>query len=365
MEQTYSKNPILDNLNMLSSSETMSDNHRIGETSIDPSATGMFLTCLACHVAFHDAELQREHYRTEWHRYNLKRRIVNMTPVSAEQFARRAEVQKQETQTKLLTIGPIQCAVCSKSYASENAYKDHLLSRRHKEKASKGTLKVTTSIDKSETSSKDSPMKSTRKPIINRVDTTVHEDEDETTAIERIIKEKMSHAKPLAIEDCLFCTHSSDSFETNLKHMTEIHSFFIPDVEYLVDVRGLIRYLGEKVGLGHMCLYCNGKGRELHSIEAVQKHMRDKGHCKLLYEGDAELEIAEFYDFTSSYRDFDETKRDEQAEMEVVDEPESCPFIDEEDFQLVLPSGIRLGHRSLKRYYKQRLYVSEVTRLYI
>jgi pre-60S factor REI1 len=364
MEQTYSKDPILNNRAILpsASSETTynHDHNGVKESSIDSSSTGMFLTCLACHVVFHDVELQREHYRTDWHRHNLKRQIVNMTPVSAEQFARRVEVQKLEAQTNLMT-GPMQCFVCSKTYASENAFKDHLLSRRHKENASRKTLKFTTSIDDGPIATpRVSPGNSTRKPI-NRVDMTIHEGEDETMAIERIVKEKMLHTKPLTMEDCLFCAHSSDSFEINLKHMAEIHSFFIPDVEYLVDLRGLIRYLGEKVGVGHMCLYCNGKGRELHSVEAVQKHMRDKGHCKLLYEGDAELEIAEFYDFTPSYRDFDETKRDEQAEME-VDKSEICPFIAEEDFQLVLPSGIRLGHRSLKRYYKQRLYVPEVTR---
>lgn len=33
----------------------------------------------------------------------------------------------------------------------------------------------------------------------------------------------------------------------NLKHMSEAHSFFIPDVEFCTDVKGLLLYLGEKV----------------------------------------------------------------------------------------------------------------------
>lgn len=48
----------------------------------------------------------------------------------------------------------------------------------------------------------------------------------------------------LPLTDCLFCCHHSRSLMKNIGHMTKVHSFFIPDVEFLVDLRGLIRYLG-------------------------------------------------------------------------------------------------------------------------
>jgi pre-60S factor REI1 len=44
-------------------------------------------TCLACQVAFYTADDQRDHYRTDWHRYNLKRRVADMPPVTAQVFA--------------------------------------------------------------------------------------------------------------------------------------------------------------------------------------------------------------------------------------------------------------------------------------
>jgi hypothetical protein len=28
--------------------------------------------------------MQREHYKTDWHRYNLKRKVVDLPPVTAE-----------------------------------------------------------------------------------------------------------------------------------------------------------------------------------------------------------------------------------------------------------------------------------------
>jgi pre-60S factor REI1 len=63
-------------------------------------------------------------------------------------------------------------------------------------------------------------------------------------------------------------------------HLTRIAirplSFFIPDHEYLIDLDGLLRYLGLKIAQGHVCLFCNNKGRNFHSMDAVRKHMVEK-----------------------------------------------------------------------------------------
>lgn len=49
-----------------------------------------------------------------------------------------------------------------------------------------------------------------------------------------------------------------------------------------------------------MCLYCEDRGKQFSSLEAVRKHMVSKSHCKLKY-GDEGLEeeLEDFYDFTS------------------------------------------------------------------
>lgn len=52
-----------------------------------------------------------------------------------------------------------------------------------------------------------------------------------------------------------------------------------------------------------MCIWCNERGRTFYSLDAVRKHMTDKGHCKMLHEGLALAEYAEFYDYSSSYPD--------------------------------------------------------------
>ena len=52
---------------------------------------------------------------------------------------------------------------------------------------------------------------------------------------------------PIPRTDCFFCLHHSATLEKNAIHMSNEHSFFIPDVEYLVDLAGLFEYIGAKV----------------------------------------------------------------------------------------------------------------------
>lgn len=51
----------------------------------------------------------------------------------------------------------------------------------------------------------------------------------------------------LGIEECLFCSSVSSSLENNLNHMSIKHGFFLPDADYLVDVEGMVTYLGNYV----------------------------------------------------------------------------------------------------------------------
>ena len=224
------------------------------------------------------------------------------------------------------------------------------------------------------------------------------------------LEEKIAAARSrLSPTDCLFCAHVSPSIEDNILHMSGEHSFFIPDLEYLTDPTGLITYLGEKIAVGNVCIYCNGKGREFRTLDAVRKHMIDKSHCKIAYDTERDmLEISDYYDFSTSYPDAEERRRrkeerrrakraaadaaegwedaddgsDDDGQVdEVVDEPPSSSETETESddddrssdtdslpdanqitfgdshLELVLPSGNRIGHRSMRRYYAQSFSV--------
>lgn len=56
------------------------DSHSVGTSSTHP------YTCLSCSLAFVDASSQREHYATELHRYNARRRVAGLQPVTKETF---------------------------------------------------------------------------------------------------------------------------------------------------------------------------------------------------------------------------------------------------------------------------------------
>ena len=40
------------------------------------------------------AALQKEHYKSDWHRYNLKRKVADLPPVTAENFQERVLAQR-------------------------------------------------------------------------------------------------------------------------------------------------------------------------------------------------------------------------------------------------------------------------------
>lgn len=53
-------------------------------------------------------------------------------------------------------------------------------------------------------------------------------------------------------------------------------------------------------------MWCNEKGKSFLSAEAARQHMLDKGHCKMIHEGLALAEYADFYDYSASYPDNEE-----------------------------------------------------------
>ena len=264
----------------------------------------------------------------------------------------------------------------SKTYTTENAYRSHIQSKKHKENELKSSLKQTTH-------SKGDSAPAT--PAVSKVTKAVAIDDDEQVI--KSIDEKIAAARSrLSTTSCLFCPQVSLSLDDSLTHMSLVHSFFIPDAQFLIDLPGLILYLGEKIAVGNVCIYCNEKGREFRSIEAVRKHMVDKSHCKIAYDKeDDRLEVSDYYDFTSSYQDVPPTNNtkssnrlDEDAESwedmddddddgeeidEIIDEadeassdedlPENELSYGDSIYELVLPSGSRIGHRTLRRYYAQ------------
>ncbi|KAH8269662.1 hypothetical protein KR026_000739 [Drosophila bipectinata] len=332
-------------------------------------------TCLNCDARFASAEIQRDHYKTDWHRYNLKRRVAQLPPVTAEEFQQRVLSARSANDAALEEQNiSVYCQACRKQFSGQKAHDNHLNSKKHKEALAKYERDQMTASGGSTSTAASVCTRSVLEPRphpalaaaaagkgrLAFAERAQGRDEDEEFEegddddFEDIEEEEVDSDEwdkipenPLTERDCLFCTHNSEDLVENLKHMSVAHSFFIPDTEYCTDIEGLLYYLGEKVANYFICLWCNDRGKTFYSLDAVRKHMVDKGHCQMLHEGMALAEYAEYYDYSSSYPD---NKDGMDIDEEVVPE-----LLDGDEYQLVLPSGAVIGHRSLLRYYKQRL----------
>jgi pre-60S factor REI1 len=52
--------------------------------------------------------------------------------------------------------------------------------------------------------------------------------------------------------------------------MNSSHGLFVPEKEYLTDLKGLIVYLSEKISVGNLCIYCQ---KQFTSSEGARAHM--------------------------------------------------------------------------------------------
>jgi|SRR5947207_351770 len=100
---------------------------------------------------------------------------------------------------------------------------------------------------------------------------------------------KIAKGEHLPPEMCPFCLLPSSSLEENVAHMSLAHGLFIPEKEYLVDLCGLIIYLGEKIGVGNLCIYC---AKSFTSAEGARAHMvpPNSFHCSLILDRQRSLQ---------------------------------------------------------------------------
>lgn len=353
--------------------------------------------CLSCKVVFANADLHRSHYKSDWHRYNLKRKVAFLPPVSAEEFQQRVLAHREASVAAEARAAGNYCDVCGKRFGAPKAFENHVNSKKHQqavvmaqssapaEPASPSEVIAKPKSERSESTSSCSSMvarknaknasehaplpgqkaPAQRMPWTNRAPAAaaiVDEDDSgdsewESVEGEGADEEIDDEEEEEAMEDdservppteCLFCGEQSESVVANVAHMGQAHSFFIPDAEYLVDVEGLLTYLGYKLGVGRLCLWCsNERSAPYGSLQAARQHMRDKGHCKMAHDGvDGLMDYSDFYDYTASYPEGEGGDADEEVDVSVLES---------DGWQLVLPSGAVAGHRSLARYYRQNL----------
>ncbi|KAH7275982.1 hypothetical protein MRS44_005826 [Fusarium solani] len=312
-------------------------------------------TCNTCQVAYRNIDLQKGHMKSDWHRYNLKRRVASLPPISADVFTEKVlQARAASTAEADKAYFERACEVCQKTYYSENAFQNHLSSQKHKAKEATTTTNTVSGRADDETTSVVSSTFSLGEPVAAGRDEVDSDAEEEFNhVVEGLQKARIAEQRPSPVkrpsnprpsaqdpehepdaarasdsktpvpaaqepastlESCLFCNYSSPTVSLNTHHMERFHGMFIPEKKYLVDLDGLLKQLQDKVHQHHQCLYCD---KVKSTVFGIQTHMRDKGHCKIPYSSeDEQLDIGDYYDFRSTYSDEEELSDDES----VVDE---------------------------------------------
>jgi len=303
-------------------------------------------------MIFKGPDDQRAHYKTDLHRFNLKRKVAGLPPVTQEMLDKKVQdLKAEETEKdKKLTFS---CTLCKKNYSSEKALKGHLNSNKHKEREIT-TKKLDRDMNiniKRQEKDQQTPQPTTNQTQTETPTPTPPVEEEKELTEDEWIAQKVALAHKFEETECLFCHLKSSDLTSNAKHMASEHGLFIPDIEYLVDLKGLILYLGEKIAIGNICLFCNGKGRAFDSLQAVQSHMMSLSHCKIAYDEIAADEYGDFYDFSSTYSDLDPNLTPE--ELQQIVRSKSIIQLTEDGLHLTLSSGRVVGHRGLSLYYAQ------------
>lgn len=112
--------------------------------------------------------------------------------------------------------------------------------------------------------------------------------------------------------------------------MSSQHGLFIPSPERL-DMESFLGYLAVIVFSYNECLYCH---LEKGTVDGVQTHMRDKGHCMINMSADSEL--LEFWSLSDSEDDSDND----------IPEPTKGEAIKLSTTEMRLPTGLVINSRS-------------------
>lgn len=253
------------------------------------SSVGESFFCSNCHISYTDNDEYKAHYKSDFHRYNAKRRLVNLAPATMEQFLKKKNQVadlKQKAQDDQVDQST-KCEPCNKTFANKKTYNQHLESSKHKETARN------------------------------------YKPKDLSVAAEKPASPVVRRTTLDAVNICLFCNKECENLDSNLIHMRVAHSFFINDFKFCSDVEGLLKYLAEKIQKEIMCIYCENKGRDFQTPEAIQNHMISKGHCFMNAEHYRDWEP--FYDFSTA------VPEPKEGQLAIVDEDEDSEWEDEEE----------------------------------
>ena len=332
--------------------------------SINKSRTNMM--CNHCLYVSKTYEEMKEHYKSEFHKYNLNRVTMNLAPLSYEDYKRKKdffmkkmEEKKKAEESLKLKSQNLFCEICSKKFNSSKKLEEHLNSKNHLKNKAKKDEEKKDEISEISTSSK------------NEIKEPKNKEPEKTTLDD--------------ITCCLFCNFKSDNLKNNFYHMVQIHNLEIPFVFYIKNYEELIKILAKKIFVYHACFTCDTQRFE--TIRSLQRHMLSKGHT-VINDKDLDEFLYKYYDIKKLLSIKDKNKR-KSKEFKILslrakvakvlneknlegDEWEEIKSNEDEDEyepmtlpngELLLENGTTLGNKEFKIYYKQKFHINKYEEL--
>ncbi|KAM0425064.1 hypothetical protein ACHAPT_009623 [Fusarium lateritium] len=211
-----------------------------------------------------------------------------------------------------MPLTTLSCSTCQVSFETLQEQRQHAKSESHIENLRRkvadlgiGTFPSSDSYQPSSSS--------------NRPQTPDDKSESDSGNEHEVNEDGMPEFEP---ENCIFCSHRAADINDNLAHMKTTHSLTIPyQSNLVVEPATLIWYLHFVIFGYHECILCGTRRR---TVEGVQQHMLDKGHCRF----EMSDEMMEFYD------------------VEGLNSHSTQDFVRPDEDSMRLPSGKILSHRS-------------------
>jgi len=288
-----------------------------------------------------DREGLKNHYQTEWHLHNLKRKVAGLPLLTQVQFARR-QAQDQVNKDKAQPVG-------------KEAKKLARLEKRKalkEERAEQHALKIGSKIDKETRRNQKKAIKAAlaSKHALPGADGAAPEEpEDEMDWSDELSEseedeEGDEEEEPVKIieGESLFDSEIFEDWETCLEYMEAMFGFVIPEIERVVDMEGMCQYLQLKINHCFRCLYST---KQFGSREAVKHFMESKGNRRFNSETH-ELEFGRFYDKMRIFGDEDHHNITHEQLQESIEQGKT-------------PSGKTMIPRELSAYYKQKIKPDE------
>lgn len=201
---------------------------------------------LKCYTApgkvFECREELTNHYKSDWHRFNLKRKVAKLLPVDFDTFST-IQAQARNRSEKYDPSGK------NKAKGADHLKKSKLEKRAAKRKQIDAAAITATESKQAVDSTKDEVSKVGVAVGALQLEETC--EENETVDHEEEYGIDLEEArKPVDVCESIFDLpkrHISASLEENLEYMHKNFGFFVPDCEHLADPEGLFKYCMQKV----------------------------------------------------------------------------------------------------------------------